>query len=108
MKRTAALSFSNSKPRSGVDGLLPTVEDAEPKANRPPADYRSELRDSKPSLQSRPRTARKPDTPKHSDPAWEVLDDLPKVVPVTEREIQVIETYLAELLNELSESIRRR
>jgi hypothetical protein len=111
MKRTAALSFSNSKPLSdGVGGLLPTVgaRNVEPKPNRPPAGYRSDLRDSKLWLQSRPRSARKPGTPKHSDSAWEVLDDLPEVVPVREREIQVIETYLAELLNELSASTRRR
>ena len=100
MKRTAALSVSNSKPQSnGVGGLLPTVgaRNVEPKPNRPAAGYRSDLRDSKPPLQSRPRSARKPD----SDPAWEVLDDLPEAVSVMEREIQVIETYVAELLNEL-------
>jgi hypothetical protein len=109
MKRTAAPSYSNPKPRSdGVDGSLSAAgaQNAEPQANHPPARHRDDFRPPERSVQSQRRIARKPD--KHVEPAWEVLDDLPEAVPVIEREIQVIETYLAELLNDLSASRGRR
>jgi hypothetical protein len=105
MKRTAAPSYSNPKPRSdGVDGSLSAAgaQNAEPQANHPPARHRDDFRPPERSVQSRRRIARKP--AEHSEPVWAVLDDLPEVVPVSGREIQVIETYLAELLNELSAS----
>jgi hypothetical protein len=47
------------------------------------------------------------------EPAIEVVDDLPALVPVTQREIEVIETYLGALVDEAlagteSEISRRR
>jgi hypothetical protein len=34
------------------------------------------------------------------EPAVEVVDDLPSLVPVTQREVEVIETYLSALVDE--------
>jgi len=39
------------------------------------------------------------------EPAWEVVDDLPEDIPVLPRELKVIETYLAALLNESFERV---
>jgi hypothetical protein len=102
MKRTAALRFGSChKPRSDeVGGSLPpaTGQNAAPKANRPPVRHRSDLCPPERPARSRRRIARQ--IAKLVEPAWEVLDDLPEVVPVTKTEIRVIETYLAALLNE--------
>jgi hypothetical protein len=38
--------------------------------------------------------------PANVEPAVEVVDDLPSLVPVTQREIEVIETYLSALVDE--------
>jgi hypothetical protein len=51
--------------------------------------------------------------PANVEPAIEVVDDLPALVPVTQREIEVIETYLGALVDEAlagteSEISRRR
>lgn len=47
--------------------------------------------------QSRRPIARRPD---NVDTAVEVVDDLPDLFPVTQREIEVIETYLSALVDE--------
>ena len=48
--------------------------------------------------QRRRPIARRPDD---VEPAMEVVDDLPGLFPVTQREIEVIETYLSALVDEV-------
>jgi hypothetical protein len=75
-----------------------TAQGAELMANRPTVRYRPGFRPPERPARSRRRIARQAAKP--VEPTWEVLDDLPEVVPVTETEIRVIETYLAALLDE--------
>ena len=102
MKRTAAISPSSCcKPQSdAIGGSLPSASarGAESKVKRPSVRYRSDFRPPERPTQSQRRIGGKPAN--HVEPVWEVLDDLPELVPVTEREIQVIETYLAALPKE--------
>jgi hypothetical protein len=51
---------------------------------------------------ARPAQSRRPIVrrPANVEPAVEVVDDLPALVPVTQREIEVIETYLSALVDE--------
>jgi len=51
---------------------------------------------------ARPAQSRRPFVrrPAGVEPAVEVVDDLPALVPVTQREIEVIETYLGALVDE--------
>jgi hypothetical protein len=63
----------------------------------------------------RPAQSRRPIVrrPANVEPAVEVVDDLPALVPVTRGEIEVIETYLSALVDEAlagteSEISRRR
>ena len=41
---------------------------------------------------------------KQREPAWEVVDDFPEDIAVLPREVRVIETYLARLLDESLEA----
>ena len=68
-------------PAAGAQGPEPTID-------------RAGLRPPERAVQS----AGKPR--KHVEPAWEVVDDLPERIPVMQREIKVIETYLGGLLDE--------
>jgi hypothetical protein len=69
---------------------------SEPDSNRPKVRFRKGV--SAPERRCRRRArARLADT--ESDPI--VVDDLPDIVPVGTREIDVIETYLGHLLNAL-------
>jgi hypothetical protein len=51
---------------------------------------------------ARPAQSKRPigRQPAHVEPAVVVVDDLPALVPVTRREIEVIETYLSALVEE--------
>lgn len=51
---------------------------------------------------ARPAQSKRPigRRPAHVEPAVVVVDDLPALVPVTRREIEVIETYLSALVDE--------
>jgi hypothetical protein len=78
MGRKSASSFKKCKLRSEVGDLL-----------RPPTGL----------ARSNGRIVYKP--AKHGEePTYEVTDNLPDIVPVTQKEMEVIETYLAALVAE--------
>ena len=66
------------------------------KAGHPPCAQRAGFHAPRPAQSRRPIARR----PANVAPAVEVVDDLPSLVPVTQREIEVIETYLSALVDE--------
>jgi hypothetical protein len=79
------------------------------KAGRLPLPQRAGFYAPRPAQSRRPIARR----PAYVEPAVEVVDDLPALVPVTQGEIEVIETYLGALVDEAlagpeSEISRRR
>ena len=84
MGRKSASSFRKC-------ALLPEVADSIPS---PTGLYRSDG-----LTQSKGRSVYRP--AKHlAEPAYEVADNLPDIVPVTQKEMEVLETYLAALVEE--------
>jgi hypothetical protein len=69
----------------------------ERKAGRPACAQGAGFHVPGPPAQSKRPIARRP---ANVEPAVEVVDDLPALVPVTQREIEVIETYLSALVDE--------
>ena len=67
------------------------------KAGHPACAQRAGFHPPERPAQSRRPIARRP---ANVEPAVEVVDDLPALVPVTQREIEVIETYLSVLVDE--------
>ncbi len=107
MRRIAGSNFGRCEPpsdgredacrRRGGAAMSP-----EPKVGRSPLRYRAGFRPPVRAAQSTSWMLRRP---AKYEPAWQVVDDLPEMVPVMQREIEVIETYLAALLDESSEPI---
>jgi hypothetical protein len=100
MKRKTA-SNCRFKPPANELGALPWARVADPtprrKARHSRPRYRAGLRSSARRPPAVPRLLGRPEKP---DPVWHITDDLPDLVPVMRRELEVIETYLASLLDE--------
>jgi hypothetical protein len=87
-------------------------ESASTNRRRTDADLRERYHVADPNRQSRrpgrlgqgqrpPRNTKQIIPPAHATPPSHVIDDFPKVVPVGAQELDVIETYLGAVLNEL-------
>jgi hypothetical protein len=88
MRREASSIFETCQSRTEAGGQLPPAAAVQ-------ASIRKGICPQKRSVQSSPPLV--PGPPNQIDIIWEVVDDFLEVVPVSQSEIEVIETYLASL-----------
>jgi hypothetical protein len=104
MSRITASKFYKDQPES--DWVRPSLPPARRAASRPSRKagrlrhppYRAYFRPPPRAPQSRLRIPG--GAANQVQPAWEVVDDFPEDIPVMPRELKVIETYLAAVLDE--------
>ena len=106
MKRKTASNFSRfERPADGLGGIPSghaTAQIPRRQARRSLPRYRASPRSPARVSQSLPQRLRRA---AKSGLPWHVIDDLPDLVPVARRELEVIETYLAALLDDSLEGI---
>ena len=109
MRRIAASKLGKRQPE--LDWARPSLPPARRTASRrgqkvdrsPALRYRAGFRPSDRPAQSARRVLARP---KQREPAWEIVDDFPEDIAVLHGELQVIETYLAALLDESFDQMR--
>jgi hypothetical protein len=109
IRRVVASKFAKRRPSDeGRPSPPPARRTASRRGHRvagsrsPSLGYRSELRAWARPPQSAHRVL--DSAAKQWEPAWEVVDDFPEDIAVLPREVRVIETYLARLLDESLEA----